>query len=78
MISKINRIIKLKLPFLLPIITKIVNAVKYQLSKRRIRRLIKERSEIFIEVGAGDKKGEKGWLTIDITKNCDIFWDLRN
>jgi predicted SAM-dependent methyltransferase len=30
-----------------------------------------------VEVGSGDKRGQGGWLTIDITRNCDIFWDLR-
>jgi len=30
-----------------------------------------------VEVGAGDRKGQDGWITIDITNNCDIFWDLR-
>ncbi len=39
--------------------------------------MLRERSELFVELGAGDKKGEGGWVTIDTTKNCDIFWDLR-
>jgi predicted SAM-dependent methyltransferase len=51
--------------------------VKHELSKRRISRLLREREEIFLEVGAGDKKGNNGWVTIDMTRNCDIFWDLR-
>ncbi|MBU2043856.1 MAG: methyltransferase domain-containing protein [Candidatus Omnitrophica bacterium] len=50
---------------------------KHEISKRKIKRLLKEKKEIFLEFGAGDKKGVDGWLTIDVTKNCDIFWDLR-
>jgi predicted SAM-dependent methyltransferase len=38
---------------------------------------LQENNEICVEVGAGDKKGQNGWITIDITPNCDIFWDLR-
>lgn len=51
---------------------------KQQKSKIRIRYLIKETQQIWLEVGAGDKKGKNGWITVDITKNCNIFWDLRN
>ena len=50
---------------------------RYQRSKIRIRSLIKEKRKIWLDVGGGDKKGENGWITIDITDNCDIFWDLR-
>ncbi|MDQ7787603.1 MAG: methyltransferase domain-containing protein [Thermodesulfovibrionales bacterium] len=77
MISRIKRFTEVKFPFLLVLIRDGVKAIKHQISKRGINRLLKEKSEIFIEVGAGDKKGENGWLTIDITKDCDIFWDLR-
>ena len=46
-------------------------------SKRYISHLLKKNNPIFLEVGAGDKKGKNGWTTIDMTKNCDICWDLR-
>jgi predicted SAM-dependent methyltransferase len=47
------------------------------MSKRYIGHLLKEKNEIFLEIGAGEKRGKNGWVTIDITKNCDIFWDLK-
>jgi predicted SAM-dependent methyltransferase len=50
---------------------------KYQMSKQKIRGFLKTKKEIFVEVGAGNRKGINGWLTIDMTNNCDIFWDLR-
>jgi predicted SAM-dependent methyltransferase len=39
--------------------------------------LLKNKNEIYLEIGAGNKKGLNGWQTIDITRDCDIFWDLR-
>ena len=51
---------------------------KSRLSKITISTLLKSRNEIFIELGAGDKKGKNGWVTIDIHKNSDIYWDLKN
>lgn len=52
-------------------------AYSYPISKRRVRSLLNEGKQIFLEVGAGDKKGSNGWITIDMTRNCDVFWDLR-
>jgi predicted SAM-dependent methyltransferase len=51
--------------------------IRYEMSKRYIGRLLREKKPLLIEVGAGDKKGKNGWITIDMTKNCDIYWDLR-
>jgi len=50
---------------------------KERASLRLIQQIIHSRKPIYLEIGAGDKKGANGWLTMDITPNCDIFWDLR-
>ncbi len=49
----------------------------HEVSRWRIRSFLKDGKEIFLEVGAGDKKGVDGWLTMDMKINCDIYWDLR-
>lgn len=71
------KFIKNHFPVVASFIKTIIDSGRHQLSKVRIKRLLEEKDEICIEVGAGDKKGKKGWITIDITKDCDIFWDLR-
>jgi len=76
--SEAKKFVKKRLPFLVSMAKTIQSLAKYQASKRKIRRLLKERSDIFVEVGAGNKAGEQGWVTIDRTEKCDIFWDLRN
>jgi predicted SAM-dependent methyltransferase len=50
---------------------------KYLISKQKVKQFINSRKKISLELGAGDKKGKDGWITIDWTENCDIFWDLR-
>jgi predicted SAM-dependent methyltransferase len=43
-----------------------------------IDQLIRSEKPIWIEVGAGNKQGANGWLTIDYNaRDCDIHWDLR-
>jgi predicted SAM-dependent methyltransferase len=73
MIQEIRTLVRDKLPFLAPL----AGTVRHRLSKHKIRRLLSTKSEICIEVGAGDKRGTGEWLTIDLTRNCDIYWDLR-
>jgi len=75
--SKLKNFAKEKVPFALPVAKATKAFVKHRNSKRIIRRLLSKGSEISIELGSGDKKGQGGWTTIDVTRNCDIFWDLR-
>ena len=62
-------------PIMLNNIRGIYYFFKHQESKMRIRSLLRKKQELWLEVGSGDK-GENGWITVDITNNCDIFWDL--
>ncbi len=73
MIQKVKTLLREKLPFVVPAAT----AIRHQLSKRKIRRLLLEGGEISVELGAGNKRGIGEWITIDVTRTCDIYWDLR-
>lgn len=50
--------------------------IKRPQSKLQVINLIKQKRELWLELGAG-KKGENGWITVDIENNPDILWDLR-
>jgi predicted SAM-dependent methyltransferase len=54
-----------------------LNYHRQKKSRKFIERLIKKESKIFLELGGGDKKGQGGWITLDIASGCDIYWDLR-
>jgi predicted SAM-dependent methyltransferase len=73
MIQQIKAFVRQRIPLAMPVVI----AMRHRSSKRSIRRLLKEGRGICVELGAGDKRGEHGWVTIDMTKNCDIYWDLR-
>lgn len=47
------------------------------LSRKRIAAALRNAQPIKIEVGAGARRGCKGWLTIDVNAECDLYWDLR-
>jgi predicted SAM-dependent methyltransferase len=46
-------------------------------SRKQLRSLRESGREISLDLGGGDRKGTGGWLTVDITHNCDLYWDLR-
>ena len=59
----------------------IVNAkreIKKNESKTHIKKLLSGNKNIMLEVGAGEKKGNNGWTTLDLNNKCDIYWDLRD
>jgi predicted SAM-dependent methyltransferase len=47
-------------------------------TRKHIKSIVKEKDTIFLELGAGDKKGKGEWLTIDLNSNCDVVWNLIN
>jgi predicted SAM-dependent methyltransferase len=56
-----------------------LNRVKHHLkllsSKSKVKQLL-HRDLILLELGSGEKKGKDGWVTIDLNRNCDLYWDL--
>jgi predicted SAM-dependent methyltransferase len=46
-------------------------------TQKSVRRLVAKGDKLWIEVGGGYRKGSNGWLTIDMVRGCDFYWDLR-
>jgi len=72
----IKRFLKNNAPFK-GISETVADRVTDLLIQSQTNRLLRERGPISLEVGAGNKKGSNGWVTIDISKTCDLRWDLR-
>jgi predicted SAM-dependent methyltransferase len=65
------------LPFVVRGYEAIQTRIRESRSKRWIAALLQRGLPIFLEVGSGDKHGTNGWVTVDITPGCDLYWDLR-
>jgi predicted SAM-dependent methyltransferase len=50
---------------------------KARRTKTRVEEILKTRSPIQLDIGAGDVH-RPDWVTLDISDGCDLFWDLRN
>jgi predicted SAM-dependent methyltransferase len=71
------QIIGKSLPFIEKATNRIKKNIKTQKSKSHIKTLVRTSEKILIELGAGNRPGNNGWTTIDLTEKCNIFWDLR-
>ncbi len=45
-------------------------------TKGRVRKLIRANRPIWLDIGAGDRREERGWTTLDLSPACDLCWDL--
>ena len=43
---------------------------------KRVARLLDSREPIHLDLGAGEEP-RPGWVTLDMTKSSDLYWDLR-
>jgi predicted SAM-dependent methyltransferase len=49
---------------------------KRKLVLKKINEIKATYGDIFIEIGSGPKKGQNGWLTLDIISGCDLQLNL--
>ena len=45
-------------------------------TRKKVQSILATGRPIRLDIGAGDLN-RPGWITLDITDNCDLFWDLR-
>jgi predicted SAM-dependent methyltransferase len=58
-------------------------AIKFVISHCRqlqtrslVRKLLKSGKPIWLDIGAGFRKSENGWITLDLCKGSYLYWDL--
>ena len=48
------------------------------LTNLRVPRILRSGTDIKLEIGSGPVRGKNGWVTMDLTPQADLCWDLRN
>jgi predicted SAM-dependent methyltransferase len=72
-----NQLIKSLFPVLLfDLKSSYLRKQKRKLVLNKINEVIATNEKVYIEIGSGPKKGQNGWLTIDILPGCDIQMNL--
>lgn len=68
--------IRTRLPFTIDLYEFVVAERKMRPTPRKIATIIAQREPIKLDIG-GAEPGKDGWLSLDITDTCDLYWDLR-
>lgn len=74
--SSLRTTIRTKVPFSTPIYEDVDRRRRMARSRRRLAEL-GSRDPLKIDLGGGYRAGTNGWITIDVSHECDLYWDLR-
>lgn len=74
--SQLRSIIRAKVPFSTSIYEDVDRRRRMARSRKQLPALA-ARSPLKLDLGGGYRKGRNGWITVDISHECDLYWDLR-
>lgn len=74
--SSVRETIRKSVPFSTDVYEFATSKWKMRPTKSHVKRLIDAKREIKLDIGGADP-GKNGWLSVDMTDQCDLYWDLR-
>jgi predicted SAM-dependent methyltransferase len=74
--SSFREKIRTSLPFTVDIYEFAVSKKAMLPSKKKFELLTKQGAPIYLDLGGADS-GKDEWISVDMTLQCDIYWDLR-
>jgi predicted SAM-dependent methyltransferase len=74
-VSSLRKQIRTKLPFSTDVYEYVISSRKMRPTPKRIKALLASGKPINLDIGGADK-GKNGWTTLDLTDQCDLYWDL--
>jgi predicted SAM-dependent methyltransferase len=77
MFETIRAKVRTGIPFSTEVYEYTDSRIKLRRSRRNLHELIASGRELLLDIGGGYRSGTNGWLTVDMSNECDIYWDLR-
>ena len=77
MFESIRAKVRTGIPFSTEVYEYTDSRIKLRRSRRNLHELIASGRELLLDIGGGYRSGTNGWLTVDMSNECDIYWDLR-
>ena len=77
MFGSIRTKVRTSIPFSTEVYEYTDSRIKLRRSRRHLHELITSGRELWLDIGGGYRSGTNGWLTVDMSNECDIYWDLR-
>lgn len=66
-----------RVPFATEIYELTASKAKMVSSRKQVRALLASGREIKLDLGGGYQSGRNGWINVDISREADLYWDLR-
>lgn len=69
--------VRRNVPFSTTVYEQAEHRMRRRSSRSALASLEDSGAPLWLDLGGGARAGRDGWLNIDITRQCDIYWDLR-
>lgn len=73
----IREAIRTRIPFSTEAYEAIEHRRRRAKSRKQIEAIKASGAPIKLDIGGGYRKGSNGWITVDTSHECDLYWDLR-
>ncbi|MCX6432171.1 MAG: methyltransferase domain-containing protein [Actinobacteria bacterium] len=67
-----------RVPFATEIYESTTAKAKMVSSRKQVRAILSSGAQIKLDLGGGYQPGRNGWINVDISREADLFWDLRH
>jgi len=74
--ASIRQRIREKVPFSTELYEYSTSKWKMRPTRSKVTAIVNSGQPIKLDIGGADK-GKNGWISVDVTDQCDIYWDLR-
>jgi predicted SAM-dependent methyltransferase len=75
-VSSLRSTIRNRVPFSTAIYEDVDRRRRMSRSRKALPALA-ARTPLKLDLGGGYRKGSNGWITVDVSHECDLYWDLR-
>lgn len=73
----LREFVRTKIPFSTGIYEQVEHKRRRRASERQIAEIKASGQPIKLDIGGGYRSGVNGWITVDTSYECDLYWDLR-
>lgn len=73
----LREFVRTKIPFSTGIYEQVEHKRRRWASERQIAEIKASGQPIKLDIGGGYRSGVNGWITVDTSYECDLYWDLR-
>ena len=75
--ANLRQFVREKIPFSTSIYEQVEHKRRRRAARSQIDQIQNSGQPIKLDIGGGYRGGSNGWITVDTSYECDLYWDLR-